>query len=138
MVSVVFAIWPSLESPKRLRAAMGNRPCRRLMPVRRVFTQQATCQFGRRFARLWLRYCMAPGTGADVNDVNDVPSLSEPHGPDVAVADRGRGGAEISQSGAAGRLRQAVWPPRRVARTDLALLPHLSPAGLWHRHGTGR
>src|SRR5437667_6296314 len=76
--------------------------------------------------------------GAGVNDVNDVPSLSEPHGPDVAVADRGRGGAEISQSGAAGRLRQIVRPPRRVARTDLALLPHLSPAGLWHRHGTGR
>src|SRR2546430_599906 len=78
------------------------------------------------------------GTGAEVNDVNDVPSLSEPHGPDVAMADRGRGGAEISQSGAAGRLRQIVRPPRRVARTDLALLPHLSPAGLWHRHGTGR
>ena len=127
-----------LEPPKRLRAAMGNRPCRRLMPVRRAFTQQATCQFCGRFARLWLRYCMAPGTGADVNDVNDVPSLSEPYGPDVAMAYRGRGGAEISQSGAAGRLRQVIWPARRFARTDLALLPHLSPACLRHRHDTGR
>src|SRR5262245_58375085 len=137
MVSVVFAIWPSLEPPKRLRAAMGSRPRRRAMPVRRAFTQQATCQFSGRLARLWLRYCMALRTGADVNDVNDVPSLSESHGPDVTVADRGRGGPEISQSGAAGRLRQAVWPARRFARTDLALLPHLSPACLRHRPGTG-
>src|SRR5215208_1090757 len=115
MVSVVFAIWPSLETPKRLRAAMGSRLRRRLMPVRRAFTQQATCQFCRRFAGLWLRYCMASGTGADVNDVNDVPSLSESHGPDVALADRGRGGAEISQSGAARRLRQIVPTARRLA-----------------------
>ncbi len=79
-----------------------------------------------------------PWTGADVNDVNDVPSLSEPHGPDVAMADRGRSGPEISQPGAAGRLRQTVRPARRFARTDLALLPHLSPAGLRHRHGAGR
>src|SRR5687767_15558760 len=77
-------------------------------------------------------------TGADVNDVNDVPSLSEPYGPDVAMADRGRSGAEISQSGAARRLGQAIWPARRVAGTDLALLPHLSPAGLRHRPGHGR
>src|SRR6185369_11161518 len=78
------------------------------------------------------------GTGADVNDVNDVPSLSEPYGPDVAMADRGRGGAEISQSGAAGCLRPAIWPARCVARTDLAFIPHLSPAGLRHRPGHGR
>src|SRR6185312_4343184 len=125
MVSVVFAIWPSLEpqnaSAQPWAAFLGSRPRRRPRPVRRAFTQQATCQFCRRFARLWLRYCMAPGAGADVNDVNDVPSLSEPHGPDVAMADRGRGGAEISQSGAAGRLRQVISPARRLARTDLAL-----------------
>src|SRR4029453_3014696 len=124
MVSVVFAIWPSLEPPKAP-------PRRRPIPVRRAFTQQATCQFCRRFARLWRRYCMAPGTGADVND-DDVLSLSEPHVPDVAMANRGRGGGENSQTGAAGRLRQAVRPARRIARTDLALLPHLSPAGLRH------
>src|SRR5258705_9166275 len=77
-------------------------------------------------------------TGADVNDVNDVPSLSEPYGPDVAVADRGRGGAEISQSGAAGRFRPVISPAPRVARIDLALLPHLPSARLLHRQDTWR
>src|SRR6266487_3885985 len=78
------------------------------------------------------------GTGAEVNDVNDVPSLSEPHGPDVAMADRGRSGAEISQSGAAGRLRQVISPARCFARIDLALLADLCAAGLRHRQDTGR
>src|SRR6476661_6730964 len=81
---------------------------------------------------------MASPDRGDVNDVNDVPSLSEPYGPDVAMADRGRGGAEISQSGAARCLRQAIWPARRVVGTDLALVPHLSPAGLRYRPGHGR
>src|SRR4051794_13524726 len=54
-------------------------------------------------------------TGADVNDVNDVPSLSEPHGSDVTMANRGGGSPEIPQSGAAGRLRQTIWPARRFA-----------------------
>ena len=78
------------------------------------------------------------GTEADVNDANDVPSLSEPHGPDVAVAERGRGGAEISQSGATGRVRQIVRAAGRFARTDLALLADLCAAGLRHRQGAGR
>src|SRR3954466_206842 len=81
---------------------------------------------------------MASPDRGDVNDVNDVPSLSEPYGPDVAMADRGRGGAEISQSGAAGRLRPAIWPARRLARTDLALLADLCAACLWHRPDPGR
>src|SRR5690349_24125326 len=107
MVSVVFAI-RLLEPPKRLRSRPGRPvgpPPNTCAPV---FLEQATCQFLQRRARLWRRYCMALGTGADVNDVNDVPSLSEPHGSDVAMADRGCGGPEISQPRATGRLRQAV------------------------------
>ena len=78
------------------------------------------------------------GSKADVNDANDVPSLSEPHGPDVALAERGRGGPEIPQSGAPGHVRQTVRAAGRLARTDLALHADLSPAGLRHRQGAGR
>src|SRR5437868_11313896 len=138
MVSVVFAIWPFLEPPKRLRAGMGSQPRRRPMPVRQAFRSKPRASFRGGQAGSGVDIAWHHGTGADVNDVNDVPSLSEPYGPDVAMADRSRGGAEISQSGAAGRLRQVIWPARRFARIDLALLPHLSPACLRHRHDTGR
>src|SRR4051794_2350433 len=73
-----------------------------------------------------------PWARADAYDVIDVPSISEPHGPHGTVANRGRGGAQISQPRAARRLRQGVRPPLRSARTDLAHLAHLHPAGLWH------
>src|SRR3979490_22727 len=56
----------------------------------------------------WLRYCIAIRAGADPDDVYDVSSLSEPHGPDGAMAERGRTCVEISQSGSARRLRQTV------------------------------
>jgi len=63
MVSVVFAIWPFPQTPTPARTA-GRAAAQYLCAGH--FTQQATCQFRRRFALLWLRYCMAPGTGADV------------------------------------------------------------------------
>src|ERR1700754_1524232 len=128
MVSVVFAIWPSSNANARLA---GWEPPKACAPgllqskPRASFAGGSPCSG---FDIAWHQ-----GSKADVNDANDVPSLSEPHGPDVTVADRGCGGPEIPQSGAAGRLRQAVWPARRFARTDLALLPHLPPACLRHR-----
>src|SRR4051812_46856459 len=72
------------------------------------------------------------------NEFDDVPSLPEPHGPDGAMAERGRTGIEISQPRAAGRLRQTVRPARRGAGTDLAHLPDLYPPGLRHRQSAGR
>src|SRR5438445_11946042 len=57
---------------------------------------------------LWLRYCIATKAGAKVNDVNDVPGLSEPHGPHGAMAVGGGQRAEISQSGTAGHLGPGV------------------------------
>ena len=85
----------------------------------------------------WLRYCIAISTGAYPDEVDDVSSLSEPHGPDGAMAERGRVGAEIPQPRAARRLRQAVRAARRRPRTDLAHLAHLFPPGLRHRQGDG-
>src|SRR5664279_6506793 len=70
----------------------------------------------------WLRYCMATWAGADPDDVDDVSSLPEPHGPDGAMAERGGARAEISQFGPAGRLRQAVRAARRRSGADLAHL----------------
>src|ERR1700742_1475659 len=80
---------------------------------------------------------MAIWAGADPDDVDDVSSLPEPHGPDGAMADRGGTRVEISQSGATGHLRQAVRTARRRAGPDLASPPPLYPAGLRHRHGDG-
>ena len=88
-------------------------------------------------APLWLRYCIAISTGAFPDEVDDVSSLSEPHGPDRAMAERGRVGAEIPQPRAARRLRQAVRAARRRPRTDLAHLADLYPPGLRHRQGDG-
>src|ERR1051325_4590994 len=105
MVSVVFAIWPSLE-PKNALAHTGTagRAAAQCLCVGQLLSKpRASFRGGR--AGSGVDIAWHHGTGADVNDVNDVPSLSEPYGPDVAMADRGRGGAEISQSGAAGRLR---------------------------------
>src|SRR5215475_3250769 len=95
-----------------------------------AFLQQATCQFGS--CPPWLRYCMARKAGAEVNDVNDVPSLAEPHGPDGTMAVGGCKRPEISQSGTAGHLGSAVRKDRRRPRTDLAIGPDLYPSGLRH------
>src|SRR5580704_12129388 len=81
---------------------------------------------------------MATPAGADPDDVDDVSSLPEPHGPDGAMAVGGSTRAEISQSRAARRLRQIVWTAGRGAGADLAHLAHLFPSGLWHRQGAGR
>src|SRR5271168_4286681 len=81
----------------------------------------------------WLRYCIAIRAGANVNDVNVVSGLSEPYGPDGAMADGGRFRTAISQPGSAGRLRQGIRPACRGARTDLALLADLCAPGLRHR-----
>src|SRR6266404_69159 len=67
------------------------------------------------------------------DEVDDLSSLSEPHGPDGAMADRSRACVEIPQPCSAGRFRQTVRTARRRPRTGLALLAHLYPAGLWHR-----
>src|SRR5712675_81564 len=85
---------------------------------------------------------VCPGAGFDIawhqksrkesHDVHDVSGLSEPHGPDGAMADRGRIGAEIPQPRPAGRLRQAVRPARGSPRTGFADL-----AALRHRQGAG-
>src|SRR6187549_1441767 len=93
MVSVVFAMCPSLT---RMRATGKGR-----LPTNWATNEQATCQFCGRAVPPWRRYCIAPDAGADVNDVS---GLSEPHGPDRAMADGGIKRAEISQSGAAGRI----------------------------------
>src|SRR5947207_14297613 len=126
MVSVVFAIWPS-SNPQNASAQAwaASRAAAQCLCVGHLRSKpRASFRGGQ--ARSGVDIAWHPATGADVNDVNALPSLSEPHGPHVTMADRGGCGPEISQSGAAGCLRQAVWPARRVARTDLALLPHLS------------
>ena len=142
MVSVVFAIWPF---PQRLNASRSDRTGRAARPPAdahahaRAFMQQATCQFsGGLRLRFGFDIAWQHGQGRNWNDVNDVPSLPEPHGPDGAMADGGRGRAEISQSRAAGRLRQSVRAAGGGARTDLALLADLHPPGLWHRQRDGR
>src|ERR1700676_4364834 len=86
---------------------------------------------------LWLRYCIATRARADPDDVDDVSSLSEPHGPDGTMADRGCIGAEISQPRSARHLRRVVRTAGRRVGADLAHLAHLYPPGLRHRQGAG-
>src|ERR1700694_5419980 len=86
---------------------------------------------------LWLRYCIATRARADPDDVDDVSSLSEPHGPDGAMAERGRIGIKVSQPRPARRLRQAVRAARLRAGADLTHLAHLYAPSLWHRQGAG-
>src|SRR5437870_9960820 len=50
---------------------------------------------------------MAIRAGADRNEVNDVPGVPEPYGPDGAMADGSRSSTQISQSRAAGGLGPA-------------------------------
>src|SRR5215470_15205859 len=92
----------ALPQPER----NSSHPGRCLLPVLPVIPQQVTCQFaGRTGAALALILHGSPrGSRADLNDVNVVPGLSEPHGPDGAMADGGRIRAALSQHGAAGHL----------------------------------
>src|SRR4051812_23400090 len=120
MVSVVFAMWPSL-TPERLAArswragtSVRRRPLAYASGLQRS-KPRASFEGSSGFDIAW--HCRAR---ADAYDVIDVPSLSEPYGPHGAVADRGCIGAEISQSRAAGRLRQGIRAARRRPRTDLA------------------
>src|SRR5450631_2957888 len=103
-----------------------------------LFNSKRRASLGGYLTPLWLRYCIATRTGADPDDVDDVSSLSEPHGPDGAMADRSLACAEIPQPRSARHLRQSVRTARRRARTGLAHLAHLYAAGLWHRQGAGR
>src|SRR5258707_780815 len=103
----------------------------------RILCSKRRASFRGYLTPLWLRYCMATRAGADPDDVDDVPSLSEPHGSDSTMADRGRVGAEISQPRSARRLRQIVRTARRGTRADLAHLADLFAAGLRHRQGAG-
>src|ERR1700689_1946702 len=112
MVSVAFAIW--------------------LFPLRR-FQQQATCQFPGQTDVALASILHDSRTGADPDDVDVISGLSEPYGPDGALADGGCVGTEISQSRSPGHLRQIVRTARRGAGTDLALVADLYPAALWHR-----
>src|ERR1039458_6691805 len=80
---------------------------------------------------------MAIWARANSDDVNDVSSLSEPHGPDGAMADRSRVGPEISQPRSARRLRQTVPAARRGAGADLAHFADLYAPALRHRQGDG-
>src|SRR6266702_1165603 len=105
MVSVVFAIWPSL-TPERLPQGPGARsreraagPLAYASGVQRS-KPRARIRGSSRFDIAWpLR------ARGDAYDVIEVPSLSEPDVAHLAVADGCRRGAEISLSGAAGRLR---------------------------------
>src|ERR1700752_240495 len=111
---------PAWAKPAARRRARPPAP-RLLTHPEGNFEQQATCQFGKPPARLGSDIAWPRGPGAEVNDVNDVPSLSEPHGPDRAMAVGGGKRAEISQFGAPGHFGPAVRTAGRRARTDLAL-----------------
>src|SRR6267154_6657688 len=128
MVSVAFAIWlPS--TPERPRGPLGSAHYlrfRHLCSKRRASLQGC-------LTPLWLRYCIAIRAGADSDDVDDVSGLSEPHGPDGSMAERGCIGAEISQPRAARRIRPAVRAARRRAGADLAHLADLYPPTLRDR-----
>src|SRR4051812_36883601 len=103
MVSVAFAIWLFPQLPERQparwarRAPLGAKHPAAKCPLLVPHVQQATCQFaGPSDATLASILHSGPG-GADPDDVDDVPSLSEPHGPDGSMAERGRIGIEIFQ-----------------------------------------
>src|SRR3974377_1807029 len=102
------------------------------------FPQQAMCQFAGLIDTV-LASILHGNTGrGGPYDVDVISGLSEPHGPDGTVAVGGSFGTEISQSGSAGHVRQAGRTAFGGARIDLALVPDLCPAALWHRPGAGR
>src|SRR5450755_1826039 len=98
-----------------MRASLPAEACQNKLPIihaLRILRSKRRASLRGCLAPLWLRYCMATGAGADPDDVYDVPSLPEPHGPDGAMAGRGRTCAEISQSRSAGGLGQTVRAAR--------------------------
>src|ERR1700688_337259 len=136
MVSVAFAIWLFPLTPER----PSGPPVECLMfMLQRIFTSlNSKRRASLRGVRPRLGFNIAwHWAGADPDDVDDVSSLSEPHGFDRAMADRGRACAEISQPGPARRLRQTVRTAGRGAGADLAHLAHLCAPGLRHRKGDG-
>src|SRR6202035_3574488 len=142
MVSVAFAIWPYPLTPERPPGATPLAEAYRkdvpIIHASRTLSSKRRASLRGHLTPRWLRYCMATGAGADRNDVHDVSGLSEPHGPDGAMAVGGRKCAQISQPRAPGRLRQTVRAARSSPRTDLADVADLYPPGLRHRQGDGR
>src|SRR5882672_6101262 len=118
MVSVAWAIWlfPSRLNARKghAGAALPKRPAAKcplfMLHAFRAASDVPVCE------AVWLHsgfdIAWQHGQGRIRNDVDDVSSLSEPHGPDGAMAERGRTGVEIPQPRAAGRLRQTVRAAR--------------------------
>src|ERR1700686_181199 len=127
MVSVAFAIGLFLnrlvKAPwGRAGTASGQKRSRRKEPVAwasRHPMQQATCQFARLFDSTLASILHGKRAGRS-DDVDDVSGLSEPHGPDGSMAERGCIGAEISQFRSARCLGPAVRTAGRRSGADLA------------------
>src|ERR1700722_108662 len=118
MVSVAFAIWPSLNA--RTPAASysietSGAPRAPITPE-----QQATCQFFGLFDSPLASILHGSIGWGQADDVDAVSGLSEPREPDGAAAECGAARAEISQPLAAGRLRPILPAARRCAGGDLA------------------
>src|SRR5258706_12056007 len=117
MVSVAFAIRIFPQRPPGSKQARFLAETRHgQVPIIRplsILCSKRRASLRGELTPLWLRYCMAIRVGADPDDVDDVSSLSEPHGPDGSMAVRGGARAEISQSRPARRLRQTVRTARR-------------------------
>ncbi len=136
---MAFSLRLDADRPPRRTACGQGLPAGRPLSMRRAIKQQATCQFGRRSGPVLAPILHGTGhQGQAPDDVDAVSSLSEPYGPDRAMADRGGIGAAISQPRSAGRLRPAVRTARRSPRAGLAHLADLYPSRLWHRPGAGR
>src|ERR1700755_1454424 len=107
------------QNPDSVRRTAGRCPPIGLSPA---FRSKRHANLRGDLTPLWLRYCIATGENrAGVNDVNDVSGLSEPNGPDGAMAERSGICAALSQPGAPGCLRQIVRSSLRRTRADLAL-----------------
>src|ERR1700754_909294 len=98
MVSVVFAIWPSLNAKTRHAGPGRQRQPPAVSPSIGHLCSKRRASFRGVRARLGFDIAWQYRARAEVNDVNDVPSLSEPHGPHGAVADGRFSRAEIFQS----------------------------------------
>src|SRR6202790_3272266 len=127
-----------MRAPLLAQASRNKCPLSMLHAFLHLFNSKRRASFGGCLTLLWLRYCIATRAGADPDDVDDVSSLSEPHGPDGAMADRSRTRVEISQSRSARRLGQIVRAACLGAGADLPHLADLQPPGLRHREGAGR
>src|SRR5258707_5386923 len=114
MVSVACAIWlfPSRLNARKghAGAALPKRPAAKCP----LFMLHAFCAASDVpvYEAVWLHsgfdIAWQQGRGRIRDDVDDVSSLPEPHGPDGAMAERGRTRVAISQPPAARRLRRTV------------------------------